>query len=159
VTRPDEDDVWRSIVENYGERPVLDDLGDPDGTRDGAGDHTGDHTGDDRDDPGDHTGGSVATPPPPAPDPRPAAPAYDDPEDRFVPPTPPPLPRPTGLRGAAWVGIFGSPLLVLIGIVVPVDLPSSLDLALVAWFVGSFVYLVATMRRRPPDPWDDGSRV
>lgn len=136
MTRPDEDDVWRSIVENYGERPTLD---DPDDTPEGS--------------------SGAAAPRTPAPDPPPAAPAYDDPEDRFVPPPAPPFPRPRGLRGVAWIGIFGAPLLVLVGVVVPVDLPAVLDLALVAWFVGSFVYLVVTMRRTPRDPWDDGSRV
>jgi hypothetical protein len=40
-----------------------------------------------------------------------------------------------------------------------VHLPAVLGWSLVAWFVGGFLYLVATMPRSPREPWDDGSRV
>jgi hypothetical protein len=139
VTSRDEDEVWRSIVENYGEPADLGDL--------------------DRSEP------EVATtaprpvdPPARAPDDEPRRAAYDD-EDRFVPPTPPPIPRPHGWRAAAWTGLFGSPLLMLACVVFSIDLPGILDLALVAGFVGGFVYLIASLPRGPRDPWDDGSRV
>lgn len=139
MTRPDEDDAWRSIVENYGERPDLGDLADP----------------------------AEPRPAPPRDDDlpeeqlpsEPARAPYTDPDDRFVPPPPPPLPRPTPRRAAAWAGLMGSPLLMLIGVVFGISLPWVLDLALLAGFVGGFAYLVATMNRRPQDPWDDGSRV
>jgi len=93
----------------------------------------------------------------PVPAPAPAS-AYDD-EARFVPPIPPPLPRPEPKRAVAWAGVFGSPVLVLIALVAQIDLPSLLDYLLIAWFVGGFLYLVATMSRISREPWDDGSRI
>jgi len=83
---------------------------------------------------------------------------YED-DDRYIPPTPPPLPRPRGMRLVAWFGLFGVPALVLICIMVKVSLPSFLSLLFLAWFVGGFGYLVATMNG-PKDPdagWDDGA--
>jgi len=85
--------------------------------------------------------------------------AYEDVEDGFVPPPPPPLPRPQGLRALAWFGLFGVPTLVLLCIMVKLSLPSVLSLLFLAWFVGGFGYLVATMSG-PKDPdagWDDGA--
>ena len=84
--------------------------------------------------------------------------AFED-EDRYVPPPPPPAPRPHGLRAFAWFGLFGVPTFVLLCVMVKVSLPSLLILLLVAWFVGGFGYLVATMSG-PKDPdagWDDGA--
>ena len=83
---------------------------------------------------------------------------YED-EDRYVPPTPPPVPRPRGVRLVAWFGLFGVPALVLICIMVKVSLPSILSLLFLAWFVGGFGYLVATMNgpRDPDAGWDDGA--
>ena len=85
--------------------------------------------------------------------------ADDDAEDRYIPPPPPPLPRPRGLRALAWFGLFGVPALVLICIMVKVSLPSILSLLFLAWFVGGFGYLVATMNgpRDPDAGWDDGA--
>jgi hypothetical protein len=83
----------------------------------------------------------------------------EDDDDHFVPPAPPPLPRPQGLRALAWFGLFGVPPLVLLLIVVKVSVPSLLSLLFLAWFVGGFGYLVATMSG-PDDPdagWDDGA--
>lgn len=137
-----EERAWREIVANYGERAdVRDEPARPEGRFDPAQDETEDEYeyGDRLDDE--------------------PAPVRPDPEDRFVPPPPPPLPRPTGLRAVAWAGIYLAPLMVLVAVVTGLDLPTVLDLAFVSWFVGGFVYLVATMRRSPPDPWDDGSRV
>jgi hypothetical protein len=81
------------------------------------------------------------------------------PEERFVPPTPPPVPRPRGPRLAAWFGIVAAPLALLIAVMTPLRISSTLAYPLVAWFVGSFVYLVLTL---PPDrrePWDDGAQI
>ncbi|MEV7428783.1 MULTISPECIES: hypothetical protein [unclassified Nocardioides] len=139
MQRDDEDDVWRSIVENYGDRPTLDDE-------------------------------------PPAPAPAPTAPAtpptYDVPlpeepesdlaradEERFVPPEPPPLPRPVGARLAAWTGVFGAPAVLLLFLVLGIGLPQVVSYALVAGFVGGFLYLVWQMPRGPRDPWDDGAQL
>ena len=149
VSRPDDeshtDSTWREIVQNYGERARL----DPDDPR---------------------TGPAVE-------DPRPASygvvedPAGDvgtDPDedddipevDRFRPPEPPPvaLPR-TWQRRAAWGGVLVAPVLALLLALLRVQLPAALGWGLVAWFVGGFLYLVATMPRAPREPWDDGSRV
>ena len=128
----DEDAIWRSIIDNYGERPTIEEpeVEVPPSLRDL-----------DRD-PGDGE----------------AAELEDRPDDHFVPPTPPPVPRPEPPRLLAWVGLFGVPVLVLIALVAHIALPSWLGLGLMAWFVGGFVYLVASMRPRPED-YDDGARL
>ena len=126
------DEHWQAIVDNFGERAKID---EPDPAE------------------------PAAVRPRPDPDPSPApASAYDDGE-RFVPPTPPPLPRPEPKRAIAWAGVFGAPVLVLIALVAQIDLPSLLDYLLIGWFVGGFLYLVATMSRTAREPWDDGSRI
>ncbi|MCW2786350.1 MAG: hypothetical protein JWP74_2867 [Marmoricola sp.] len=83
-------------------------------------------------------------------------------EDRYVPPPAPPLPRPRGARLLAWLGLFGVPTVVLVGLVVGISVPSYVGLLFLVWFVGGFGYLVATMNpgRGPNDPdsgWDDGA--
>lgn len=138
MQRDNEDEAWRAIVENYGDRPDLE--------------------------PGPEAG----------PDPEPLAaatspapqPSWDDPypdadwtSDRFVPPTPPPVPTTTKDRYAAWLGVFGSPAVLLVCLVLSIDLPPLLAYALVASFVGGFLYLVLQMPRGPRDPGDDGARV
>ena len=126
------DEDWQAIVDNFGERAKLDEP---------------------------EPAAPVPTAPWSDPDPAPEpASTYDD-EARFVPPTPPPLPRPEPRRAVAWAGVFGAPVLVLIALAVQVDLPSLVDYLLVGWFVGGFVYLVATMSRDRREPWDDGSRI
>ena len=141
--RPDRDDTeerWRSIVDNNGPRAELDDLftGLPD---------------------------AVVTPPPPElppelpPDPPDPDDAPEADEERFEPPPPPPLPRVTPDRFVAWSGVFGSPLVLLVALVLGVSLPSWLGYLLVTGFVGGFGYLVYRMPRGPRDPWDDGAQV
>ena len=128
------DEAWQAIVDNYGDRAEIDESAPAE---------------------------PAPVRPAPEPDPAPAdvrAAAYDEAE-RFVPPPPPPLPRPEPKRAVAWAGLFGAPVLVLIAMVFRIDLPSLLDYALIAWFVGGFGYLVATMSRTPREPWDDGSRI
>lgn len=142
MQRDNEDEAWRAIVENYGERPDLE--------------------------PG------LESSPEPEPEVEPAAPAatpdpqlsWDDPypdtdwsSDRFVPPPPPPVPTTTADRMAAWVGLFGSPTVLLVCLVFRISLPSLVGYALVAGFVGGFLYLVLQMPRGPRDPGDDGARV
>lgn len=135
----DDDDAWRAIVDNYGDRPEIDDPPAP----------------------------PRREPAPEAPDPY-ARPeqveerTWDDPDsdwesDRFVPPPPPPLPTTTPDRRAAWGGVFGAPLVLLLCLLLGVDLPQLFAYALVAAFVGGFVYLVLTMTREPRDPDDDGA--
>jgi hypothetical protein len=79
--------------------------------------------------------------------------------DRFVPPTPPPLPTPTTDRLIAWLGVFGSPVVLLVCLVFGIDLPQLVAYLLVAGFVGGFLYLVIQMPRGPRDPDDDGAQL
>jgi hypothetical protein len=135
-----EDEIWRAIVENYGERPQVEELtvDVPPSLRDLP---TADEPG--RDDDSDTIGAS--------------APA--DPEEHFVPPPPPPLPKPPPTRLLAWLGLFGVPTFVLVTLVVGIVLPSWLGLLLMGWFVGGFVYLVASMNPGPGGGGDDGARI
>lgn len=137
MQRDSDEDAWRAIVENYGERVELDD--DP-----------------------------PAAPPTEqrlerlfVPLPQPVDDDVDDePDDDFVPPTPPPLPKLPPDRLLAWLGLFGSPTVLLICVVLNVHLPPWLGYLLVASFIGGFVYLVVKMPRRDDiDPWDDGARL
>ncbi|MFC6286563.1 hypothetical protein ACFP3Q_04480 [Nocardioides sp. GCM10027113] len=124
-----EEEAWRAIVENYGERPEVDPL-----------------------------------PQEPEPAPEPFAAYVEGPvdradEDRYVPPPPPPLPHPPPARLAAWSGLFGSPAVLLVALVLDVQLPSLVGYLLVGAFIGGFLYLVANMERGPRDPGDDGAVV
>jgi hypothetical protein len=138
--------AWREIVEHYGERAVLPD----DSTAREAGR-----------DPG---AGAVDAEPVPEDlvddDPVEAREEAIAAAERFRPPAPPPFPRPrTWQRGLAWAGLFVAPVLALVVGLFSLGLPSLFAWALVAWFVGGFLYLVHEMPRAPRDPWDDGSRI
>ena len=149
----DEDLLWRSIVDNYGDRVTLDPPpGEP------AEEAPEERT--------DEPPAASQVPAEPAPhEDRPAEArdwldAYDDPEDHFVPPEPERVPTPDPPRLIAWAGVFGVPLVVLVLVVLRVSLPPWASMLCLAWFVGGFGYLVATMRREPPeDDWDDGARL
>ena len=147
----DEDVLWRSIVENYGDRVTLDPT--PEATPEEPS--------------GESTGEPTATQVPAAPsqpdehaEARDWLDAYDDPTDHFVPPEPERVPTPEPPRLIAWAGVFGVPVVVLVLVVLRVSLPPWASMLCLAWFVGGFGYLVATMRREPPDnDWDDGARL
>jgi hypothetical protein len=133
--RAHEDAEWQEIVESYGERPEFPERVET------------------RPEPLDE--GPLIEDPIEL---LPVEPGYDE-DDRYVPPPPPPLPRPRGVRAVAWFGLFGVPTLVLLCIMVKISLPSMLSLLFLAWFVGGFGYLVATMNgpRDPDAGWDDGA--
>jgi hypothetical protein len=146
-----EDAAWQAIVDNYGDRPHLEE--DPAQT--GSGDPEGlaeEVPGSPRDLvaptlPGDgrpETGPEVGRPAP-------------DPEEHFVPPPPPPIPRAEPARLLAWIGLFGVPTFVLVALVTRLPIASWLGLLLMVWFVGGFVFLVASMRSDPRDENDDGA--
>ena len=118
-----EDEVWRSIVENYGDQPDVEPL--PEGPE----------------------------------EPEPVRETSEDSWDMFVPPTPPPVPHPPPVRFAAWIGLFGSPAVLLLATVLGISLPGWMGYVLVGSFVGGFLYLVVHMQRGPRDPGDDGARV
>jgi hypothetical protein len=128
--------AWRSIIENYGERPDLaDDEVEP------------------------RIPGSLRGAfPDEAPMGEPGrSELVEEPEDHYVPPTPPPLPRPEPPRLLAWLGLFGVPIFVLVCLLTRLDLPTWMGLLLMVWFVGGFVYLVASMRPSAGDDYDDGA--
>jgi hypothetical protein len=140
--REGDEDAWRAIIDNYGDRVQLDE-----------------------DDP-------ALTAPPEAPvvtwpgdrleqeRVMEATGPFDvDDGERFVPPEPPPLPEIPHDRKVAWLGLFGSPAVLLVCLVVGISLPPLLAYLLVGSFIGGFVYLVATMPRGPVDPWDNGARL
>lgn len=128
--RERDDDVWRSIVENYGERAELETEPEPEPVREPVQELV------------------VAR----------LEPVEADP-DRFVPPDPPLPPRPTRDRLAAWIGVLGAPLVLLGLVLAGLSIPSLLAYALVLGFVGGFLYLVLHLPRSPEDPWDDGARL
>lgn len=117
-----EEALWRAIIDNYGERPRIEEPGPgrPSAPR-----------------------GIRAREEPPtraAPEPGPV-----DPGDHFVPPQPPPLPTPPPARLLAWIGLFGVPVFVLFALVASLVVPPWMGLILMVWFVGGFVYLIASM--------------
>ena len=138
MVQRDDDEAWRSIVDNYGERAEVEP--DPPVSDVGA----------------DEWSQS-------APEPEPSwdqtFPDSDWSEERFVPPPPPPLPRPRRDRLVAWLGVFGSPAILLICLVLGISLPELLAYALVTAFVGGFLYLVWLMPSGPRDPDDDGAVI
>lgn len=153
MSERDEDELWRSIVENYGERIALDPPAEP----------SLEPPAPSPAEPGD-SGHDPAPPvqphaqPPAQRDEPDLLDAWDDPDDHFVPPEPPPLPTLEPPRLLAWTGVFGVPILVIVASVLKISVPSFASMLCLAWFVGGFGYLVATMRRDgDPDEWDDGA--
>jgi hypothetical protein len=160
----DEDAAWAAIVANYGARPEMGPEPSADDPADG--DRPGDQSGSDRsaeDRPGlfDRSYLDAQLARAERQQPELDTPATWDDEGHFVPPTPPPLPTLDPRRKAAWIGLFGSPALMLIGIVLGWTFPAWLGFLLVGAFVGGFGYLVATMPRGGHDDWsgDDGAVV
>lgn len=137
--RLDEDAAWEAIVAHYGDRPELEE-----------------------------------EPPPPPPADPPARPVLEpgwrddlqteatwEDEGHFVPPQPPPPPPLDPRRKAAWIGLFGAPVLMLVGVVLGWNYPGFIGFLLAGSFIGGFVYLVATMPKRRPgeESGDDGAVV
>lgn len=80
-------------------------------------------------------------------------------EGHFVPPDPGRGPALEPVRRAAWWTLLGSPALMVVLAFTGFNVPPWGFGALGLAFVGSFVYLVATMKRGEDDPWggDDGA--
>lgn len=160
--RLDEDAAWADIVAHYGERPSLveEERSDVDPVveeeRSDVSKPPSDPT-----DVFDHSylDAQLARQSRDTPELNTAA-TWDD-EGHFVPPTPPPLPRLEPRRKAAWLALFGSPVLMLLGVVLGWTYPGWVSFLLVAAFVGGFGYLVATMPRGGDRGWpgDDGAVV
>ena len=142
-TERSEDEAWRSIVDNYGERAALDGPAPPPQSEPQS-----------EPQPQPQPGPTVVTPDPADPD------AWDEPEERFVPPVPPRAPRLPLPRRLAWLAVLGSPLVLVVALLASLAIPGLVGYALVAAFVGGFGYLVATMERAASrDPGDDGAQL
>lgn len=81
------------------------------------------------------------------------------PDEHFEPPEPPPLPRADAITWAAWLGVIGSPLVLLLMTALGVT-SQLLVVAVVAAFLGGVGVLITRLRthRDPFDP-DDGAVV
>jgi hypothetical protein len=157
VQRDSDEDAWRAIVDNYGDRPDLDE----EATVDPAVDTGADPGADPEEKQGYDAAGSAGLRRlfRPLPEPR-SSDDLEDELDEFVPPTPPPLPRLSPDRFLAWLGLFGSPTILLLCLVLDFRLMPWMGYLLVASFIGGFVYLVSQMPRSEDiDPWDDGARL
>lgn len=132
----DQDSAWQKIVENYGERAELEAV--------------------------DVSPGEAAPEPAEAEEPddhHELSSLFDDDGEGFVPDSPGPIPMPPPDRFLAWLGVFGSPTVLLVFLVLGLDLPSLVSWILIGGFVFGFCYLVFKMPRSPRDPWDDGAVV
>ncbi|OIJ24680.1 hypothetical protein [Nocardioides luteus] len=138
--RPSDEEAWREIVENYGDRPALEDEPVSRGLFEKKIDIVE-----------------------PVEESDPYEDMWRDDDEGYVPPPPPPLPKPTPARLLAWIGVLGAPVAVLVLIVVTQitdrHFSSWVIGGLVAAFLGGFVYLLMTMPSEPREPWDDGARV
>jgi hypothetical protein len=127
---------WRSIVENYGDRPEIEDEPAPEPPKVGA-----------------VFDGPVFNP------------TYDavdrslETEQGFVAPDPGWQPLPQGPRLVAWLGLLLGPAFLLLAAILHLSIPGWLVAVLVVGFVGGFGFLVWQMPREPREPWDDGSRI
>lgn len=152
-----DDEAWRAIVDNYGDRPDLDQAGPPVDAVDAVDAAPSDDQADVE--PPDEALLSPREPPTTPPSWADAFPESDWQEDRFVPPPPPPLPTTTTDRMIAWAGVFGSPAILLVLLVLGLRPPSLINYVLVMGFVGGFLYLVVKMNREPRDPDDNGAVI
>ena len=160
--RLDEDAAWAEIVAHYGEVPVIEEErsdvskppAEPERPVDGP-ERPAENDPFDR----SYLDAQLARQSRETPELNTAA-SWDD-EGHFVPPTPPPLPALDPRRKAAWVALFGSPALMLLGVVLGWTYPGWVSFLLVTAFVGGFGYLVATMPRGDDRGWpgDDGAVV
>ncbi len=152
MQRDSDEDAWRAIVENYGERIELDDESSAEPARPAEPDEKQGY---------DAAGGAglqrLFRPlPEPRPSPRTSRTSWTTscrPRRRRCPSC-----RRTGCsRGS---GLFGSPTILLVCLVLGVRLLPWLAYLLVASFIGGFAYLVVKMPRDTDiDPWDDGARL
>ena len=131
MTHPDEDALWRSIVENYGDRAKLDDddhSAPPEPTLPDAAATSVEPFEPFEFSPDTEGLGAEST----------EEPAPED-EARFVPPIPGPLPSTTRRRQLAWFGVIGAPIFFLLTAFTGGALGGTIALTLIGVFVGSLV--------------------
>jgi hypothetical protein len=94
-----------------------------------------------------------------APD-EPPARRTEDPHDHYVPPEPPRGPRLDWISRAAWVGLLGGPLLLILAALLDFG-TGRITLLAVVGFIAGFLTLVIRMNDRlpPDDTPDDGAVV
>jgi hypothetical protein len=144
----DEEAAWRSIVENYGERPQLGETATADPAPVVAEQVEVERDVFDRSYL-DALDASLAE----------ERRERREREEHFVPPEPPPVPRGTPARRLAWLALFGAPLVMLVAVAFGLEYPIWVTIGLVVGFIGGFVFLVATMPRDDGDHWGDGAVV
>ncbi|GAA1654575.1 hypothetical protein GCM10009744_53610 [Kribbella alba] len=91
---------------------------------------------------------------------EPPARRTEDPHDHFVPPEPPRGPRLDWISRAAWVGLLGGPLLLILAALLDFG-TGRITLLAVVGFIAGFLTLVIRMNDRlpPEDTPDDGAVV
>ncbi|MDX6247779.1 MAG: hypothetical protein QOF10_1139 [Kribbellaceae bacterium] len=91
---------------------------------------------------------------------EPPARRAEDPHDHFVPPEPPRGPRLDWISRAAWVGLLGGPLLLILAALLDFG-TGRITLLAVVGFIAGFLTLVIRMNDRlpPEDTPDDGAVV
>jgi hypothetical protein len=81
------------------------------------------------------------------------------PDDRFVPPDPPPLPRADAITWAAWLGVIGAPLLLLLMTAFGVSSGVVVTAAVAAFLAGLAILIGRMSNHRDPFDPDDGAVV
>ena len=77
--------------------------------------------------------------------------------DRFVPPNPPPIPRGDRISRLAWAGVIVPPIIVLIGGLASISVPTNIMAFLALAFILGFGTLVYRLRGHHPSDPDDGA--
>lgn len=158
MDKRDEEDAWRAIVENFGERALLDDELpsaelDPETLEA----------------PGTPQRETVDEPEPFVPGPehtyaeapeeqRGDPEAMSDDEGSFTPPSPP-LPYVAPKRLLAWGTFALIPVVMIVAALTSRPMSGMAAALLIAVWVAAFGYLVWTMPEEPRDPFGDGAQV
>jgi hypothetical protein len=147
--RKSEDDQWSQIVAAYEQAPPAA-TGEPS-------EAPAEELADDR---GEDDEWEDVRPEAPAASAVPAELLGDD-EGHFVPPEAPPLPSADGVTRAAWTGVVGGPLFLILATLFGWGADGIPGLLAVIAFVGGFITLVARMKDRPTldESGDDGAVV
>lgn len=84
-----------------------------------------------------------------------------DDDEHFIPPPAPPVPAADAVTRAAWTGVIGGPLFIILSALLGRQNDDLVLLMAVGAFVGGFITLVARMKDRPPldESGDDGAVV
>ena len=81
------------------------------------------------------------------------------PDEHFVPPEPPPLPRADALTWAAWIGVIGSPILLLVVAALGISSPLLVTACIIGFLAGLGVLITRLGSGRDPYDPDNGAVV